>query len=178
MMTRNMVPEEMVEINIHDRLNTNFTVLDVFVQVACHIARGGTLGVIGKPIPEIKEITGIMPVVHNDGKQIMGNVIYVDNYGNVITNITRKLFESVAQGRDFKIAARTATFIKIFDRYSEAINFDIEKEKRDEDGKKLALFNSSGYLELAVYKSNPSTVGSASTLFGLGYRDTVSINFE
>ncbi len=178
MMTRHMVPEEMVEINIHDRLSTNFTVLDVFVQVACHIARGGKLGVIGKTIPEIKEIIGIMPVIYNDGKQIMGNVIYVDNYGNVITNITRKLFESVAQGRDFKIAARTATFTKIFNRYSEAINFNIEKEKRDEDGKKLALFNSSGYLELAVYKSNPSTVGSASTLFGLGYRDTVSINFE
>ncbi len=178
MMTRNMVPEEMVEINIHDRVNTNFTVLDVFVKVACHIARGGKLGVIGKTIPEIREIIGIMPVIHNDGKQIMGNVIYIDNYGNVITNITRKLFNSVAQGRTFKIAARTATFTKIFDRYSEAINFDIEKEKRDEDGKKLALFNSSGYLELAVYKSNPSTVGSASTLFGLGFRDTVSINFE
>jgi len=178
MMTRNMVPEEMVEINIHDRLSTNFTVLDVFVKVACHIARGGKLGVIGKTIPEIKEITGIMPVIHNDGKQIMGNVIYVDNYGNVITNITRKLFESVAKGRTFKINARTAAFTKIYNRYSEAINFDIEKEKRDEDGKKLALFNSSGYLELAVYKSNPSTVGSASTLFGLGYRDTVSINFE
>ena len=178
MMTRYMVPEEMVEINIHDRMSTNFTVLDVFVKVACHIARGGKLGVIGKTIPEIKEIIGIMPVIHNDGKQIMGNVIYVDNYGNVITNITRKLFESVARGRAFKIAARTATFTKIFNRYSEAINFDIEKEKRDEDGKKLALFNSSGYLELAVYKSNPSTVGSASTLFGLGYRDTVSVNFE
>jgi hypothetical protein len=178
MMTRNIVPEEMVEINIHDRLSTNFTVLDVFVKVACHIARGGTLGVIGKTIPEIKEITGIMPVIHNDGKQIMGNVIYVDNYGNVITNITRKLFESMAKGRTFKINARTATFTKIHNRYSEAINFDIEKEKRDEDGKKLALFNSSGYLELAIYKSNPSTVGSASTLFGLGYRDTVSINFE
>jgi len=119
-----------------------------------------------------------MPVVHNDGKQIMGNVIYVDNYGNVITNITRKLFENVARGRAFKIAARTATFTKIYNRYSEAINFNIEKEKRDEDGKKLALFNSSGYLELAIYKSNPSTVGSASTLFGLDYRDAVSVYFE
>ncbi|HEA29349.1 MAG TPA: hypothetical protein ENH91_05035, partial [Leeuwenhoekiella sp.] len=109
---------------------------------------------------------------------IKGNVIYVDNYGNVITNITRKLFESVAKGRAFKITARTATFTKIYNRYSEAINFTVEKDKRDEDGKKLALFNSSGYLELAIYKSNPSTVGSASTLFGLDYRDMVSINFE
>jgi len=41
----------------------------------------------------------------------------------------------------------------------------VEKENRgEEDGKKLALFNSAGYIELAIYKSNPSTVGSASTL--------------
>lgn len=178
MMTRTMVPEEMVQVNIHDRIDTNFTVLDVFVKVACHIARGGTLGIIGKPIKEIKEITGLMPVIHNDDKQISGIVIYVDNYGNVVTNITRKLFENVAKGRTFQITARTAHFTKIYNKYSEAINFEIEKEKREEDGKKLALFNSSGYLELAIYKSNPSTVGSASTLFGLSYRDTVIINFN
>ena len=178
MITRTIVPEEVVEINIHDRIKTNFTELDVFVQVACHIARGGTLGVIGKPIKEIREITGMMPVINNEQKQIIGNVIYVDNYGNVITNITRRLFEDVGKSRPFIIQARRAFFKQIYDRYSDAINFDIEKSKREEDGKKIALFNSSGYLELAIYKSNPSTVGSASTLFGLDYRDTITVNFE
>ena len=148
------------------------------MKVACHIARGGTLGVIGKPIREIKEITGMHPVVNSDKKTIMGNVIYVDNYGNVVTNITQKLFDDVGKGRDFIITVRKATFTQIFNRYSDAINFDIEKSKREEDGKKLAVFNSSGYIELAIYKSNPTTVGSASTLFGLDYRDTVTINFE
>ena len=114
MITRTIVPEEVVEINIHDRIKTNFTELDVFVQVACHIARGGTLGVIGKPIKEIKELTGIMPVVQNDQKGIKGNVIYVDNYGNVITNITRRLFEDVRKGRNFTIQARQASFKKIY----------------------------------------------------------------
>ncbi|WP_405327898.1 S-adenosyl-l-methionine hydroxide adenosyltransferase family protein [Leeuwenhoekiella sp. LLG6367-2.1] len=178
MITRTIVPEEVVEINIHDRIKTNFTELDVFVQVACHIARGGTLGVIGKPIKEIRAITGIMPVINSEQKQIIGNVIYVDNYGNVITNITRRLFEEVGKSRAFSIQARRAHFKKIYDKYSDAINFDIEKTKREEDGKKIALFNSSGYLELAIYKSNPSTVGSASTLFGLDYRDTVTVNFD
>jgi len=178
MITRTIVPEEVVEINIHDRIKTNFTELDVFVQVACHIARGGTLGVIGKPIKEIRAITGIMPVINSEQKQIIGNVIYVDNYGNVITNITRRLFEEVGKSRSFRIQARRAHFTRIYDKYSDAINFDIEKTKREEDGKKIALFNSSGYLELAIYKSNPSTVGSASTLFGLDYRDTVTVNFD
>ncbi|MDH7444025.1 SAM hydrolase/SAM-dependent halogenase family protein [Aquimarina sp. 2201CG14-23] len=171
-------PEKIVEINIHDAIGTNFPVLDVFVAVACHIARGGTLEVIGKPISDIKLIRGITPIVNVGDKQIVGSIIYIDNYGNLITNITRKLFEDVGKGRDFKITARSAIFNTIYERYSDAINFTIEKSKREEDGKKLAVFNSSGYLELAIYKSNPKTVGGASSLFGLYYRDTVSITFE
>ena len=58
------------------------------------------------------------------------------------------------------------------------IDFDLPKSKREEDGKKLALFNAAGHLELAVYKSNPLTVGSAGSLFGLGYRDLVTVQFD
>ena len=171
-------PEKIVEINIHDRIETNFPVLDVFVKVACHIARGGTLDVIGKSISEIKEIRGLQPVVNAENNQIIGNVIYIDNYGNVVSNITQSFFEEVGKGREFTIQARRATFSTIFSHYSEAINFELPAEKREEDGKKLALWNSSKYLELAIYKSNPSTVGSASTLFGLEYWDTISVNFK
>ncbi len=178
MLASNIIPEKIVEINIHDRIETNFPVLDVFVKVACHIARGGTLEVIGKSISSIKQLTGIKPVINSEGNQIIGNVIYIDNYGNVICNITKTLFEKTGKGRDFKISARTANFSKVHTHYSEAINFNIPKDRREEDGKKLALWNSSGYLELAIYKSNPSTVGSASTLFGLEYRDTITVKFD
>lgn len=171
-------PEKIVEINIHDRVETNFPVLDVFVKVACHIARGGNLEVIGKAISEIKQITGIKPVLNSESTQIMGNVIYIDNYGNVVINITKELFDKVGKGREFRITARTANFSKVHSNYSDAINFEIPAERREEDGKKLALWNSSHYLELAIYKSNPKTVGSASTLFGLEYWDTVTINFQ
>ncbi|MFT4697430.1 MAG: S-adenosylmethionine hydrolase [Flavobacteriaceae bacterium] len=178
-------PEKIVEINIHDRIETNFPVLDVFVKVACHIARGGTLDVIGKSIIDtpsdsggLRLLTGIKPVINNDASQIIGNVIYIDNYGNVVCNISRDLFEKIGKGRSFKISARTANFNVVHTNYSEAINFDIPQDKREEDGKKLALWNSSGYLELAIYKSNPSTVGSASTLFGLEYRDTITVKFN
>ncbi|SHI57694.1 SAM hydrolase/SAM-dependent halogenase family protein [Aquimarina spongiae] len=178
LITSQFNPEKIVEINIHDAIVSNFPVLDVFVTVACHIARGGTLEVIGKPISEIKTIKGITPIVNVGNKQIVGSIIYIDNYGNLITNVTRKLFDDVGKGRKFKITARTAVFQKVYNRYSDAINFEIEKSRREEDGKKLAIFNSSGYLELAIYKSNPKTVGGASSLFGLYYRDTVSITFE
>lgn len=177
MLTSEIRPTKIVEINIHDRIESNFPVLDVFVKVACHLARGGTLDVIGKAITEIKELTGIRPVVNPEANQIIGNVIYIDNYGNVISNISKGLFEKVGKGRPYKITARTANFTTVFKHYSDAINFDVPSEKREEDGKKLALWNSSNYLELAIYKSNPKTVGSASTLFGLEYLDTVTVNF-
>ena len=172
-------PEKIVEINIHDKIQTNFPVLDVFVKVACHLARGGTLEVIGKSVSAIKYLKQFEPIINSEKNQILGHVIYIDNYGNVITNISRKLFENVGKGRDFTIRARRVNFSEVHETYSHAINFSVEKEKRkEEDGKKLAVFNSAGYIELAIYKSNPSTVGSASSLFGLEYLDSVTINFE
>src|SRR5690554_135038 len=178
LLTAEIRPEKIVEINIHDRVTSNFPVLDVFVKVAGHIARGGTLEVIGKNISEIKELTAIKPVVNKTETQIIGNIIYVDNYGNVVTNITEKIFDQVGHGREFIIHVRTSKIKKIYKRYSDAINFDLPPDKREEDGKKLAIWNSSGYLELAVYKSNPSSVGGASSLFGLGFRDTITVNFK
>ncbi|MFT4943734.1 MAG: S-adenosylmethionine hydrolase [Candidatus Paceibacteria bacterium] len=178
MLANEIKPKKIVEINIHDRIITNFPVLDVFVKVACHIARGGTLEVIGKKIDTIKEIRGIRPSINQEGNQIMGSVIYIDNYGNVITNITKSKFEKVSKGRPFKITSRTASFSSVHSHYSDAINFDSPPGKRDEDGKKIALWNSSNYLELSIYKSNPATVGSANSLFGLEYRDTVTVNFS
>ena len=169
--------DSMVEINIHKNYNNTITANDVFVKIATHISRDGKLEVIGKKIDSIKEIKDIKPVVSNENNQIIGSVIYIDNYGNVVTNITQNTFDKIAKSRPFTIYARNVKFDKIFNNYSDAIDYSIPKDKREEDGKKIALFNNLGYLELSIYKSNPSTVGSASTLFGLGYRDQISIHF-
>lgn len=177
MICAEIVPEKIVEINIHDKIETSFPVLDVFVKVACHIARGGTLEVIGKVINTIKPIKNLIPFVNDEKNQIIGSVIYIDNYGNVITNITQKFFEEVQKTRDFEISARNHKFKKIYSKYSDIVNFEIEESKRNDEGKGLVVFNSSGYLEIAVYKSNCSTVGSASTLMGLSTMDTVTVNF-
>ena len=169
--------DSMVEINIHKNYNYTITANDVFVKIATHISREGKLEVIGKKIDSIKEIMDIKPVVSNDNNQIIGSVIYIDNYGNVVTNITEKIFDKIAKSRPFTIYARNVKFDRIYNNYSDAIDYGISKDKREEDGKKIALFNNLGYLELSIYKSNPSTVGSASTLFGLGYRDQISVHF-
>lgn len=169
---------KIVEINIHKTIVSSFPVLDVFINVAAHIARKGNLEIIGKPINQIKELTNINPVINLEGNQILGSVIYIDNYGNLITNIKKIFFNEVGKTRNFTISARSIKFKKIYNGYSEAIDFSLPKNKRNEDGKKLALFNSANHLELAVYKSNPKTVGGASSLFGLDYRDHVTVKFE
>src|SRR5690606_629574 len=74
MICNEIAPDKIVEINIHDKTSTNFPVLDVFVKVACHIARGGTLGVVGKVITDIKPIKNLNPFVNEDQSQIIGSV--------------------------------------------------------------------------------------------------------
>ncbi|HLT52269.1 MAG TPA: SAM-dependent chlorinase/fluorinase [Flavobacteriaceae bacterium] len=177
MICSEIVPEKIVEINIHDKIETSFPVLDVFVKVACHIARGGTLDVIGKPIDEIKPITNILPYVNEEKNQIIGTIIYIDNYGNVVTNIKRSFFESIQKARAFEVSARNYKFRTIHEKYSGIIDFSLPVEKRLSTGEKLVVFNASNFLEIAVYKSNPHTVGSASSLLGLNIMDTVTVNF-
>ena len=169
--------DKLVEIALPQQEQSAFSSLDIFAKVACHIARGGTLEVIGKPFTQLKEVVDFIPVLNQNMSQLAGKIIYIDNYGNVITNITKAYFEQVRQGRPYEVMARNYRFQEIYNTYSEAINFSVPKSKRNDDGKKLALFNSSGHLEIAIYKSNLETVGGASTLLGLQYLDPVSINF-
>ncbi len=178
LITSEIKPEKVVEIDIRNPQSSSFPEMDVFVQIACHIARGGTLEVVGKPFDGLKDLTGFLPTVTDNGKKISGSVIYIDNYGNVVTNIQKNFFEAYRKGRGFEINARTTKIKEIHNRYSDIINFDLEKDKRKGAGDVLALFNSSNYIELAIYKSDLNTVGGASSLLGLDYRDTITIDFR
>lgn len=173
-----IVPKNCVEINIHDKVVSNFPVLDVFVQVAAHIARGGKLGVVGKPNAVIKPLKKFEPSVSQDGKQILGHVMYIDNYGNIISNISKKFFENVGKGRPFVMQARDFEFQTIYENYSDIIDFNESPDQRIDGGKRMALFNTSDFLEIAVYKSDSTSVGSAATLLGLELMDTIKVSFR
>jgi len=123
-------------------------------------------------------VTDVKPVINTAEDQILGSVIYIDNFGNVVTNINKKVFLEYQKGRAYTILTKSVKLHTIYNSYTEAINFSIPKENREEDGKKIALFNAAGQLELSVYKSNPQTVGSAHSLFGLEFRDTITIKFK
>lgn len=184
MMIQKIVPQKMVAINIHDRLLHDATDLDVFVTVACHLAKGGLLNVVGREISTIKDVTEMQPVVSDDRDSIRGFVIYIDHLGNLITNISKRLFIDVARGRDYeiilneKVRQHSKSNIKsIWAKYSDVATSDKYPIKYYE-GEKLAIFNEAGFLEIAIFRSNPSTVGTASSLLGIGYRDPIVIEFK
>ena len=176
MLSQKIIPQKIAAITIHDRLHNEATDLDVFVKVACHLAKGGSLSVIGKEIDNLKQVTDLQVIVSEDGNQLKGNVIYIDHFGNVVTNISKKQFLECAKGRPYEIVFRNQTIRTILPYYSAIATSDKYPVKYYE-GQKLAIFNEAGFLEIAIFRSNPLTVGSASTLLGLNYRDLVSIKF-
>lgn len=171
------IPQKIVAITIHDRLNINASDMDVFVAVACHIARGGLLNVIGKEIPTLKPVSVLTSSITDDLSEIKGQIVYIDSFGNCVTNISHKQFNETIRGRKFEIVIKNKKFSRLHKNYSDFPVSDV-KQLKDLEGDFLALFNENGYLEIAIYKSNPKTVGSAATLLGLHFRDTVSIKFK
>ena len=90
-----------------------------------------------KKIAQIHVRLPFTPSVNNDKNTITGKVIYIDNYENVITNISEELFLKL-QGRAFTIQFRNNEIKQVVRSYAEVIRFDIDKNKRME-GKELAL---------------------------------------
>jgi hypothetical protein len=78
-------------------------------------------------------------------------IIHIDRYENVIINLSRKQFDEVGRGRDFRIVfTRDEDINKISRHYTDVGH-----------GQKLCRFNSAGYLEIAINR------GKAAGLFGL-----------
>ncbi|NBL65085.1 hypothetical protein GV828_07730 [Flavobacterium sp. NST-5] len=177
MLTQKIIPQKLVAINIHDRFASDATAMDIFVKVAAHIARGGLLNVVGKEIQQLNQVTELQAVESPDKSSIKGYVIYVDRFGNVVTNISKNLFTEVGNGRKYQILFRNYSLKTILPNYSSIVNFDANPMKFYE-GKELAIFNEAGFLEIAMYRSNPDSHGGASSLFGLTYRDIVTVKFD
>jgi S-adenosylmethionine hydrolase len=66
LITNEIRPEKIVEITIPDPEEYQFAILGKFIKVACHIARGGMLEVIGMQINSIKEIVEIQPFINSE----------------------------------------------------------------------------------------------------------------
>lgn len=156
------LPEKVVQLNLlAEDAYLSFPTKDIFTRAACHIAKGGTLEMIGKPIENILEKTSFQAV--SIGNLIKGMVMHIDNYGNIITNIEESFFKSFAQHREFMIDFRSGDYdITSISQYYNDVP----------EGEKLALFSSSGLLEIAINK------GHAASLLGIKYGDLIRIEFH
>jgi S-adenosylmethionine hydrolase len=126
-------------------------------KVVNQLAQGEPIQNIGAPDTSYIEKNHLQPLLDNNW--IEGQIIFIDNFENVIVNITREQFEQQRKGRSFRIVFKRD---EVIDRISETYA-DVQA------GEKLALFNSAGYLEIAINK------GNAAGLFGLkGFSEKTS----
>jgi S-adenosylmethionine hydrolase len=122
---------------------------EVMANVVNQLVNGESIQNIGLSDVEFIEKNPLRPMFSDNW--IEGQIIFIDNFENVIVNITRGQFEEQRKGRHFKI---------VFKR-DEVIETISESYADVPEGEKLALFNSAGYLEIAINK------GNAAGLFGL-----------
>ena len=175
-LTSKLNAEKIVQINIHDRLINGSSDLDVFATVATHLAKGGEMNVIGTPITEIKKMNVLVPIVDENAKFIRGNVVYIDDFGNCVTNISKSYIEEIAKGRPYSVRFSSHSIKKVKNNYSDFKN-NSTADLNAMAGNEMAIFNQDDFLEIAIYRSNPTRSGSARTLLGLKIQDVVIVEF-
>jgi len=167
-------PKNIVEVTIKKYEEISFLVKELFVPVACHLARGGMLEVIGRKTNQLLELSQLKPSIGEN--TITGTIVYIDNFGNAISNISHKLFKEIGKTKAFTVNARNYNFSIIHNNYVDIVH-DFDEEIKYH-GEKIALFNCHDFLEIALYKSNKNTVGSATSLLGLGIGERISVTFH
>jgi len=139
----------------------SFPEKEILPKAASHLLRGGVPEVIAEPIQQLKPMIGYTPIVQDDF--IRATVLFIDGYGNVITNVSKTLFNQIRRDRKVDIGFRVSR---------EHITI-IHRQYADvPQGEVLALFNSSGLLEIAINQ------GDASGLLGIAIYENLSIRFK
>jgi S-adenosylmethionine hydrolase len=162
------LPEKIVRIDQLDvSHNQSFPTKDIFVSVAVALASGTPMENLGTISDTIVRKQLFRPTAEET--VIKGTVSYIDAYGNIITNITKELFDEICNGRTFSIYLTRAgyTITKIHKKYNEV-----------PQGEKVALFSSTGTLEISINKGVEGSGGGANKLFGIKLNDTITIEFN
>lgn len=129
---------------------------DRFAPAAAWLGKGIELAALGRPAGVLQRLD--IPKPAADPGAIVGEVLRVDRFGNLVTNIDRRTFEKVA-GEALEIVAGSRPVSRVVSTYADAASGDV-----------VALFGSTDHLEIAANGA------SAAALLGLdrGARVTVS----
>ena len=144
----NSEPDEAVKIKKNDSQNE----LEVFATTASKLIAGADLTELGKPVSTISERLPLRATIDRD--VIIGSIIFIDSYGNAISNVTREVFSRVFENRDYRILIQSNKNYtdKISERYSDV-----------PVGEMLAKFNQLDLLEIAINGANVSELLSIET---------------
>jgi S-adenosylmethionine hydrolase len=134
---------------------------DRFAPAAAWLAKGLDLSGLGRTLSAWQEVTVPEPVVTD--REMLAEVVRVDRFGNLVTNVDRRSFERFAGGGHIAIEAGTHSVGKVVATYADA-----------EPHSLCALFGSTEHLEIAV------TGGSAAERLQLarGARVTVKRTYH
>ncbi len=140
------------------RASYTFHGRDVFAPVAAHLSKGAALRDLGPAIDDYVRLDFGTPTV--EGTAIRGEVLTVDRFGNVITNIPRALVsERWRFNQDFDLAIGEFEIrARLLRTYGEA-----------REGEVLATMSSSGFLEVSKRD------GSAAAALGVAARAPVTV---
>jgi S-adenosylmethionine hydrolase len=150
-------PDQVVGLPLPDDMRpTTLVCTQVVANALNKLIKGNNLLSLGEPGVTIVEKLRLKYV--NSPATMEGQILYIDNFENVIVNITKEDFDRERKGREFKIVFKRDEVIDtISDTYACVPH-----------GEKVAFFNSAGYLEIAINK------GNAAGLFGLqGFSDAM-----
>ena len=151
----NIVIDKVVELNLEYNSSTKtFPTRDIFAKAACHICRGGIIEVLG-PVRQVESLNRLIfgdPVFDSNTQTIIGKVIYIDNYGNAITNITAQMFKSASNNRSFNFiykpkSNRSLEGSYYFETLAESYS-DVDKSDL------IVLANYLGLIEIAMNQGN------------------------
>ena len=151
-----------VELNSVKPIQTVFAGKEILGPVAAELATGKDLADMGNPIFEMKTLFSRQ--LKATKREIVGNVIRIDSYGNLITNITKQEFDNVQKVNNqapFDVQVGREVFTHFHENYTEV-----------DSGDCFLIFNSSGLLQIGINK------GNASELLGLRLDVPISINFK
>ena len=114
-----------------------FFLLDIYVPVTLHLLQEKPITEIASPINDYYKAIGYDSFL--TGNVLHLKEIYVDDFGNLVTNIRKEQFYKLAGNRRFTITLPGSKITKISHSYDD-----------EAFGQPLALFNHFGYLEIAI----------------------------
>lgn len=97
----NADPEEIIRINPGPGMDE----LEIFARTAAGLYEGRKPEQLGTPLKSISERVPLRATL--DKEVIIGSIIFIDSYGNAISNITREIFYRVFENNEFRISVQS-----------------------------------------------------------------------